>query len=249
MPELGFGGVTHWWMTHARPSWPRAIEEPPGPRPPARVGPGEMRVTLIGHSTLLLQLDGINVLTDPIYSEVSGPLSWVGVPRIRPPAVRYEDLPRIDVVIVSHNHYDHMDLPTLQRLGRDHAPVVVVGLGNERFLTAEGVPNVRALDWWQTTKIKGVEVAAVPVQHGSRRGLSDSMGTLWCGYVVTGPEAGRAYFAGDTGWGPHFAQVGQRYAPIRLAMLPIGAYLPRRYLAPVHISPTEAVRAHRALKA
>jgi L-ascorbate metabolism protein UlaG (beta-lactamase superfamily) len=206
-----------------------------------------LRVTFINHSTVLLQMDGLNILTDPIWSKRSVPL--VGQRRRRPPGIRFEDLPPIDVVLVSHDHHEHMDIPTLRRLAAEHHPPVYVGLGNAAFLARKGVPGGRDLDWWQSVEISpGVTVTAVPARHLSGRGLFDHDRTLWCGFVVKGPS-GSIYFAGDTGWGAHFAAIGKRFPHVRLALLPIGGFKPEWYMREQHMGPADAVRAHRALGA
>lgn len=243
------GSFLKWRLERQPGFWREWVDDPPGPPPPARVGGGRMRVTLINHATMLLQFDDANVLTDPIWSLRCSPLQSVGPRRHRAPGIRFRDLPRIDAVLVSHNHYDHLDLATLHALRKTHGPRIVTPLGNDLLLRSHGIGNVTALDWWQSAPLaRDVRVTLVPSQHFCARGLSDRDANLWGGFVISGPS-GNAYFAGDTGWGPHFAEIGQRFAPLRLAMLPIGAYLPRWFMKPVHISPAEAVEAHRLLRA
>ena len=240
------GSFLKWQMTKTPGPWPEWIESPPGPRPESRVDDGRIRVTWVNHATMLIQMDGVNVLTDPMWSERCSPVSFAGPKRHRPPGVRFEDLPPIDAVLVSHNHYDHLDLPTLRRL--KGAPILTP-LGNSALMGKHGVGGATDLDWWQSAKISDrVTVTLVPAQHFCARGLSDRNATLWGGFVISGPS-GHAYFAGDTGWGDHFAQIVQRFGPMRVAMLPIGAYLPRWFMKPAHISPAEAVDAHAALQA
>jgi L-ascorbate metabolism protein UlaG (beta-lactamase superfamily) len=235
-----------WWLTRERKPWTRSPDAAPGPRPPERVS--GMRVTWVGHATVLLQQDGLNLLTDPMWSERASPLQFAGPRRVRPPGLRFEDLPPIDAVLLSHNHYDHMDVATLQRVVRVHKPRVFCGLGNRAFLESIGVP-AHDVDWWEGADLApGVRLTAVPAQHFSSRGLFDQDRTLWLGWVVQGP-AGVSYFAGDTGDGPHFAMIRDRFGPPRLALLPIGAYLPEFIMKPVHISPAEAVKAHLAVGA
>jgi L-ascorbate metabolism protein UlaG (beta-lactamase superfamily) len=243
------GEFAAWAATRERGEWADWIEAPAGPAPEKRVEGGRLRVTLVGHATLLVQVDGLNILTDPVWSMRVGPASWTGPKRRRPPGIRFEDLPPIDLVLVSHNHYDHMDIPTLRRLAERDRPRMIVGLGNAAVLEAEGIEGAVELDWWEVLPIDGrVQVTAVPAQHFSMRGLCDRDGTLWAGFVVES-SAGPVYFAGDTGWGPHFEQIREVFGPVRLAMLPIGAFLPRWIMEAVHISPQEAVRAHRVLEA
>jgi L-ascorbate metabolism protein UlaG (beta-lactamase superfamily) len=171
-------------------------------------------------------------------------VEFTGPKRHHAPGIRFDDLPPIDVVLVSHNHYDHMDVPTLDRLKREHQPRIFTGLGNSAFL--KGAVD---LDWWQSAEIgPDVRIHAVPAQHFSSRGLSDRDANLWCGYVIEAP-GGPIYFAGDTGWGSHFAKIRERFGAARLALLPIGAFRPEWFMCAVHISPREAVRAAEALGA
>jgi L-ascorbate metabolism protein UlaG (beta-lactamase superfamily) len=197
----------------------------------------------VNHSTVLVQIDGLNLLTDPVWSDRVGPASWLGVKRLREPGLRIEDLPPIDAGLLSHNHYDHLDLPTLRRIEERFRAPVITGLGNAEFLRRKGIPGGVDLGWWEDHVLApGVRVTAVPAAHFSGRGLFDRDRTLWCGFVVEGPS-GRVYYAGDTGWGPHFAEVRARFGPVRLALLPIGAYRPRWFMKPVHVDPFEAVAA------
>jgi L-ascorbate metabolism protein UlaG (beta-lactamase superfamily) len=229
-----------WMLTREPGRWRKWTDVPPGPPPQRRVDGGRLRLTLINHASTLIQMDGVNILTDPIWSERCSPVSWAGPKRHRPPGIRFEDLPPIDAVLVSHNHYDHLDRPTLRRL---RPSPVITPLGN-----AAWIPGARELDWWQSTEVKGVRITIVPAQHFSARAVSDRDASLWGGFVISGPS-GNVFFAGDTGWGPHFAQIRERFPSIRLALLPIGAYLPRWFMRPVHIDPNEALDAHAALGA
>ncbi len=246
---LDGAALSRWILTRKPGAWRAWVDDPPGPPPPARVADGAIRVTFVNHATLLVQMDGVNVLTDPVWSDRVGPEPWIGPRRHRAPGVRFSDLPKIDAVVVSHNHYDHLDLPTLARLSEAHRPQVVAGLGNHLLIEGAGVDRAVDLDWWQEVEIgPNVRVIAVPAQHGSMRGLCDRDATLWAGFVISGPS-GRVFFAGDTGYGPHFAAIRRRLGPMRLALLPIGAFRPQEVLAPVHMSPADAVRAHHDLGA
>ncbi len=243
------GDVVKFLSSRNPEPWAADPDAQPGAAPPKRVEKGELRVTFVNHSTVLIQMDGFNVLTDPVWSETVGPGTALDPRRKRPPGIRFEDLPPIDLVLVSHNHYDHLDRLTLKRLHRRFAPEYVVGLGDAHLLEAIGIGRVVELDWWQSVRTQGgLVVVGVPAQHFSGRGICDRDQSLWLGYVLRS-AAGNVYFAGDTGWAPHFEEIGTRFSPIRLALLPIGASEPNWFMQPVHTSPLEAVRAHRELSA
>jgi L-ascorbate metabolism protein UlaG (beta-lactamase superfamily) len=243
----GFGALVKWMATRKPPPWQQRTGEP-GPKPPERVEKGQLRVTFVNHATVLIQQDGINILTDPIWSDRTSPVSFVGPRRHHGPGLRFDDLPPIDVVLISHNHYDHLDLPTLRRLQDKFLPRFFIGLGSGTSFVDLGLP-VTEMDWWKQVELApGVELHGVPAQHFSNRGLFDRDRTLWMGFVIKGP-AGVSYFAGDTGPGPHFAAIKRRFGAPRLAVLPIGAFQPRWFMSGVHIGPVEAVAAHDTLAA
>jgi L-ascorbate metabolism protein UlaG (beta-lactamase superfamily) len=243
------GAVIRWKLTSDdRPDWQMHAAKF-GAKPPARVGPGELRVTFVNHATVLLQFDGVNVLTDPIWSERASPLSWVGPKRVRPAGLRFEDLPPLDLVVVSHDHYDHCDLPTLRRLARAHHARFLVPLALAPLLRSAEIRDVHERDWWRSATFgAGARAWVVPAQHFGARTPFDRDERLWAGFVFE-TTGGPVFFAGDTGTGDHFAQIGRRFGPMRLAVLPIGAYLPRWFMKPIHVDPREAVDAHRALRA
>ena len=237
------------WQFSRKPGhWPPYRELPCGPPPPARVEGGALRLTFVNHSTTLIQMDGVNILTDPVWSRRVSPVPFAGPPRHRPPGIHFGDLPPIDLVLVSHNHYDHLDVATLRALQRRHRPRIVTALGNARLMARHGIAGAHDLDWWQAAPVGELIVTCVPARHFSARGLSDRNRNLWSGFVVSGPS-GHVYFAGDTGWGAHFESIGARFDPIRLALLPIGSYMPRWFMQPAHIDPAQAVGAHHALGA
>jgi len=245
----GSDGFWKWTFTRRPGPWPDWDEGMgPGAAPPRVVEGGHLRVTFVNHASVLIQMDGVNVLTDPMYSKRASPVSWAGPKRRRPPGIRFEDMPRLDAVVMSHNHYDHLDLPTLGRLAAAMPEAkFFVGLGNAALLQKNGVGRARDFDWWQEAAFPGdVKLTFVPARHFSARGFSDRDKTLWGGWVLSGPS-GSVYFAGDTGMGPHFAQIQERFPKLRLAILPIGAFLPRWFMSPVHVSPAEAVEAARLL--
>jgi L-ascorbate metabolism protein UlaG (beta-lactamase superfamily) len=192
-------------------------------------------LTWVGHATYLVQLGGRSVLTDPILSQRVAVVS-----RNVPPGLTYETLPTIDVVTVSHNHRDHMDAPTLKRLGPEVTYVVGKGLG--AWFRREGLPKVVELDWWERADVHGLAITFVPAQHWSRRGLLDEDQTLWGGFVIADDQR-KVYHSGDTAYFSGFAEIGARVGPLDAAMLPIGAYDPRWFMRPQHMNPEDAVRA------
>ena len=243
----GFAQVLQWRMGSKRAVWPEHVANGSFPAPPASVPPGQMAVTFINHSTFLLTLPGAVVLTDPIFSQRCSPVQWAGPKRVRAPGIALADLPRPDIVLVSHNHYDHMDLPSLREIARRHAPRFVTTLGNAATLAAAGIA-ASELDWWQSTEIGGLQIVATPARHFSARTPFDRNRTLWAGFMLRG-AGGRLLFAGDSGAGPHWAAIRERLGAPDVALLPIGAYEPRWFMAPVHMDPAEAVDAHLALGA
>jgi L-ascorbate metabolism protein UlaG (beta-lactamase superfamily) len=244
----GFLDLLRWTLSRRPERSPRFVPDVTPAKPPACVEGSELRVTFVNHSTVLLQQGGVNILTDPIWSGRASPLALLGPRRRRDPGVRREDLPRIDTVLLSHNHYDHLDLATLDRLARRGEAQFVVPAGVGGLLRSRGIGPVHELDWGQSLALTRTTVHCVPALHFSARGFFDRNRTLWCGYVIE--AAGRTvYFAGDTAFGDHFARIRAVHGAPRLALLPIGAYEPRWFMSPVHMSPDEAARAHEILSA
>lgn len=247
-PHNDFRDAAKWATSRQRGYWNPRRDEPYGPPPERRVEGARLRVTFVNHTTVLIQIQGLNILTDPIWSERCGPVSWFGPRRVRPPGIRFEDLPPIDLVLLSHNHYDHCDLPTLKRLANTHQPGLIAPLGNRPFLERRGIPVLHELDWWDSAALSGLTITSIPVRHFSGRGLFDRDRSLWCGYVVeTAP--GSICFAADTGYGDHFTEVRARLGAPRLALLPIGAFRPEWFMSRVHMSPAQALLAHQDLGA
>ena len=205
-------------------------------------------VTFIGHATFLIQTAAGNILTDPMYSERASPLTWAGPRRVRQPGVRFDDLPPISTVLLSHNHYDHCDLPTLRLLAKRFDPVVVTPLGNGRLVRSVGMRHVEELDWWQDATVGVLPISLTPAQHFSARTPFDRNRALWGGFALNADHA-RIVFAGDTAYADFFAEIRRRLGPIDLALLPIGAYEPRWFMQAVHMNPAEAVQAHLDLEA
>ncbi|MBX3737251.1 MAG: MBL fold metallo-hydrolase [Candidatus Didemnitutus sp.] len=250
---LTFTSLPKWWWQQLTGDefhrWPKNVPPPRHPALPARVASGEVAVTFIGHSTFLLQFDGLTVLTDPVFATHAGPFGRLGPKRARPPALRLEELPAIDVVLVSHNHYDHLDLATLRWLARERRPRFVTSLGNRAWLEARGVAPAAEFDWWQNAEVTSVlRVTATPAQHFAARAPWDAGRSLWCSFLLH-THAGDVFFGGDSGWCPHFAAIREKLGAPALALMPIGAYEPRWFMASVHMNPDESVRAHLALGA
>ena len=200
-------------------------------------------VTWIGHATLLVEMDGVRFLTDPIWSKRASPISWMGPARRVEPGIPFEDLPKIDFVLISHNHFDHLDLPTLERIAqRDPEVTFYVPLGNAKLLLERGITRVVELDWTQQATLHGVEIHCLPAQHWSKRSLTDTYATLWSSWAVIGPER-RFFFAGDTGYFTGFKEIGEALGPFDLAAVPIGAYEPTEMMDLSHMNPEQAVLA------
>jgi len=244
----GLPDALRWKLTSRPEPSPRFIPDVAPSIPPRRFAGDTVRTTLVNHSTVLLQHRDSNILTDPIWSERASPLSWVGPRRKRIPGVAWEHLPPIDAVLLSHNHYDHLDLPALRRLAARGDSTFIVPAGCARMLRSRNIGPAHELDWGESLPLPGCTIHCVPALHFSGRGIFDQNRTLWCGYVIQ-CGARLVYYAGDTAFGPHFAQIRERFGSPRLALLPIGAYEPRWFMSPVHMGPDEAVRAHRILGA
>jgi L-ascorbate metabolism protein UlaG (beta-lactamase superfamily) len=237
-------------MTHRRSPWPDWLESVPREAPAGRIKGGDLRVTFVNHATVLIQTAGLNLLTDPIWSTRSSPFAWVGPRRIRQAGLRLEDLPPLDAVLVSHDHYDHLDLATLKILGKRHATRFFSGLGTRIHFRKAGLAHrLIEMDWWDRIELPGgVGLHYVPAQHFSGRTLWDRFETLWGGFALEAKE-GPVYFCGDSGYCGHFQEFRQRLGSPRLAILPVGAYEPRWFMRHMHMDPSAAVQAYRDLRA
>ena len=239
----GWAEVWRWMRTRNPGPWPAPTDEACAAAPASLPATDTVRLTWVGHATMLIQTAGLNVLTDPIWSARASPAPFAGPRRVHPPALCLDTLPPIHAVLISHNHYDHLDIPTLRRLHAAHTPVVYAPPGHARLLARVGIDRVHELDWWQHAELaSGVRLTAVPARHWSARGPFDRNHALWAGFHLQGPAVS-VYFAGDTGYGTHFQDIRARLGAPDVALLPIGAYLPRWFMGDVHLSPRDAVRA------
>jgi L-ascorbate metabolism protein UlaG (beta-lactamase superfamily) len=235
------------WLASGRSEkWPQWAPSPFFDRPPARVGGTAVRISFIGHASLLVQTGEVNLLLDPVWSERASPFGFAGPKRVNDPGIAFDALPPIDAVLVSHGHYDHLDVATLSRLAVAHQPRVITPLGNDAVMRArDAAIAAESFDWHQRViQAPDLAVTLVPLRHWSARGLFDRNKTLWAGFVIETP-AGRIYHVTDSGYGDglRFREARERYGPFRLAILPIGAYEPRWFMCDQYMNPEEAVRA------
>jgi N-acyl-phosphatidylethanolamine-hydrolysing phospholipase D len=232
--------VTRMWSSTFSP---RSIELPRVANDGAalRANGTEPTVTWVGHATLLVQLDGVNVLTDPQWSDRASPVGFAGPRRVTPPGLRFEDLPPIHLVLISHDHYDHLDVATVKRLAAEHRPRFLVPLGLKAWFADLGITDVEEMDWWQSRTERGLTLTCLPAQHFSGRTLWDRNRRLWSGWAIAGRQK-RLFFAGDTAYAGFFTEIGQRLGPFDLAAVPIGAYLPAIIMKASHTTPEEALQ-------
>ncbi|MFV0280103.1 MAG: MBL fold metallo-hydrolase [Rhodoblastus sp.] len=234
------------WRLQKRdlPAWPKTFPAGPQDRPPQRVDGRRLRVSVVGHASFLIQTQSLNLLLDPVWSERASPSRFIGPRRVNAPGIAFENLPPLDAILLTHNHYDHMDISTLARLARENPCPVLTPLGNDAILRKKiRAIDARAYDWGDAAALGALRIHFTPAQHWSARGLNDRRMALWCGFVIESP-AGKIYIAGDTGYGDGaiFRAIFRAHGAMRLALLPIGAYAPRWFMRGQHVDPDEAVR-------
>ncbi len=240
--EANFSDLIKWQLSGNRQKWPRNIRNKVFELPSARVMAKELSVTWIGHSTVLIQTAGLNILTDPFFSSRASPFQFAGPKRIRDPGIAINDLPQIDLILLSHNHYDHLDAPALAALKKVHNPKLITTLNNGGYV--KNYPCTE-LDWRESVEYRGARITLMPALHWSKRSILDTNKALWGAFVIES-AGGVIYFAADTGYGTGqtFHEVKSKIGAPRLSLLPIGAYEPRWFMKPQHMNPDEAVRAH-----
>ena len=243
----GFGDFLKWVMRRERR--PANVPSPVVPAVASafanpRAASDEMVVTWVGHSSFLLQIGAVNILFDPVWSERASPVSFLGPKRESAPGVDFNALPPIDLVLLSHDHYDHLDHATVRRIVGDHPTAEwIAPLETGAWLRSRGAKVIAALDWWQSVHSRGLDITCTPAQHFSGRWVSNRNATLWCGWSIRSGERA-AFFAGDTGRHPEFGAIARKLGPFDAAFMPIGAYDPRWFMGPVHMAPDEAVSAY-----
>jgi L-ascorbate metabolism protein UlaG (beta-lactamase superfamily) len=248
VPPKSLGDVLRWQFgrDRQRQAWPEWAPSPHADTPPVRVAGDKVRLSFVGHASWLIQTAGLNILIDPVWSARVSPFGFAGPKRVNDPGIAFDALPPIDVALVSHGHYDHLDLATLSRLAAKFSPRTITPLGNDVTMrSADDAIKTEPFDWHDRVELGiGVAVTLVPTRHWSARGLFDRNKALWASFVLETP-AGKIYIVCDSGYGEgtHFRRVGQRYGPLRLAILPIGAYEPRWFMQDQHMNPSDAIKA------
>ena len=246
MPPKPPRDLLRWWMSNGKSKWPASVPSAHSDTPPARVEGTGWRICFVGHASLLLQTAGLNMLIDPVWSQRVSPVAFAGPKRVNEPGIAFDRLPPIDVVLLSHNHYDHLDLATLSRLASVHRPRVITPLGNDTIMrTHDPAIRVDTYDWGDRVALSPqVAVTLAPMRHWSARHVFDRNKALWAAFVIE-TLAGRIYHVADSGYGEghHFRTARDRYGPFRLAILPIGAYEPRWFMRDQHMNPQDAVQA------
>ncbi|HEU4560314.1 MAG TPA: MBL fold metallo-hydrolase [Longimicrobium sp.] len=252
--QRGRGGILRWQLerlTQKRAPNPRPEQVPVVPHSIAypRAAEDEIRITWIGHASFLVQAAGLNLLTDPHWSRRASPSQRIGPARFQEPGVPWDALPPIDAVLLSHDHYDHLDEGTVKRLHARFGSGLrwITPLAYREWFSGVGVENVTELDWWDEAEVGGIRIACAPAQHWTRRKLREMNDRLWASYALLLPDGRRIYFGGDSGYFRGYEEIGRRLGPFDVCMLPIGAYDPRWFMAPAHMNPEEAVRAYRDL--
>lgn len=241
----GLSDVLKWQLNSKKGPWETKKDIESKKAPGNFSDSNSVQITFVNHSTFLIQMDGFNILTDPVWSERASPFSWAGPKRKRIPGIKMKDLPKINFILLSHNHYDHLDISALQKLYEKHKAKIFCPLGVDLYLIQKGINNTQSMDWWDETEFDSFNIISVPAQHFSGRGMFDRDATLWSGFLIERNKH-KIYFAGDSGYNQNlFKQIGDRFKEIDISFIPIGAYKPEWFMSPVHVSPNEAVKIHK----
>lgn len=245
----GFLDFLKWQFTRDKAEWPKSINPQVFSRTQDKIKDSEVKVTFINHSTFLLEFNGLTILTDPIWSQRASPVTFAGPKRVQPPGLLLHDLPKIDAVLISHNHYDHLDLASLKSLDQKFKPKFFVGLGDKKLLEGEGIENVTELDWNDEVSLfENSKIVFLKCRHWSARGITDRFKSLWGAYLIQ-HQGVNVYFAGDTGYAEHFVEASTKYPGIDVALLPVGAYEPRWFMKNFHMNPADSIMAAKDLGA
>ena len=239
----GFKEIFKWMREGRAPRiWKEDLTPPPYQKVKASKN-GECIITFINHSSFLIQVDGLHILTDPVWSKYASPFQFTGPKRMKQPGLEIHALKKVDYVLLSHNHYDHLDLRSLKELERLYAPEFITPLGVDLFLIKKGIRNVKAMDWWQHIQLGQLSLWSTPAQHFSSRGLFDRNKTLWCGFALKSDNH-NIYYVGDSGYGDFFKEIGDRLGPFDASIIPIGAFKPEWFMQPIHVNPAQAIQIH-----
>lgn len=247
--DKSFFDVLKWRMTEPRAEWPEFVDDNHKPDVATRVEGSELRLTMINHATVLVQTGGVNIITDPVFSDRVSPISFAGPKRHRAAGIKIEDLPPIDAVLISHSHYDHLDQASLQKIEEKFRPLYFVPLATAALLPKEAAARITEMDWGQSAAINDrYSVFFVPAQHWTARGLFDRNKYFWGGFVMRSQgsdgKTRQVYFAGDTGYNTHFKKIYEDYGTLDAALIPIGAYEPRWFMKMQHMNPQDAVQSY-----
>ncbi|MFC3560750.1 MBL fold metallo-hydrolase [Pedobacter jamesrossensis] len=239
----GFWNVLKWSLSRKKGEWKADYKDYASKDKILDVSKNEAKILFVNHSTFLIQIDGMNILIDPVWSMRASPLSWAGPKRLRQPGIHLDSLPKIDLVLLTHNHYDHLDIDTIKAIDKHHRPEYIVPLGVDNILKRLHISKVRQLDWHQHSMFDKLKITATPAIHFSGRGMLDTNNTLWCGFMINGFK--NLYVVDDTAYDDQlFKDVRGKYPPIDLSIIPIGAYKPKWFMSPIHTDPDEAVLIH-----
>lgn len=244
-PNVPFFAALRMWYSMKKATWPKSVTNIAIPKLDLKLQPNDVAITFVNHATFLIQVNGLNILTDPIWSKRCSPIPGIGPKRVRAPGITFKNLPNIDLVLISHNHYDHLDIPTVRKLNKKFTPQFVVPIGKDKaLLESVGCKKVQELDWWQSLSINDrTTIYFTPTQHFSARTLFDKYESLWGAYVICSNNK-KIYFGGDAGYSRYYKDTYNKLGAMDLALLGIGAYEPRWFMKNMHTNPAEAVQAH-----